>query len=292
MGEGLDGPLVIGRRFCGPPGSGNGGYVCGIVAARLSEPAQVTLRRPPPLDTPLTVTRDEAGTVSVSQDGALVAEAVPVRGLTATRGGASEREHAPPGTRAGGADGTVASEPAGAGDAGAWLASLAAAAGATDVTGLPEPVPVDAAREAGAGSWLRTNPERLPFPACFVCGPGRADGLRILPGQVAGRNLSADVWSPAADLTGPDGYVRPEFLWAALDCTGGIGAFGNDPDGPPYLLGRFAVRQLAPVEAGQPHVVAGWRLGRQGRKLLAGSALFTAGGELAGLGMATWIQLA
>jgi hypothetical protein len=38
-------------------------------------------------------------------------------------------------------------------------------------------------------------------------------------------------------------------------------------------------------------VVTGWRLGREGRKMLAGSALFTAGGDLAGVGLATWIQL-
>ena len=30
--------LVISSRFCGPPGSGNGGYVCGRVAAYLDGP--------------------------------------------------------------------------------------------------------------------------------------------------------------------------------------------------------------------------------------------------------------
>ena len=116
------------------------------------------------------------------------------------------------------------------------------------------------AREASAGSWLRTSPERHPFPSCFVCGPDRADGLRIAPGRVAGQEMSADVWSPSADLAGPDGVVRPEFLWAgAGPRLGGIGAFGDDPDGPPYLLGRLAVRQVAPVQAGEPQVVTGWR---------------------------------
>ena len=46
-----------------------------------------------------------------------------------------------------------------------------------------------------------------------------------------------------------------------------------------------------PSRPGEPHVVTGWRLGREGRKMLAGSALFTAGGDLAALGVATWIQL-
>jgi hypothetical protein len=241
-----DDRVVIDRRFCGPPDSGNGGYVCGVMAACLSEPAQVTLRRPPPLGIPLTVTR-KAGSARLEHDGALVAEAAPA----AARGPAAE-----------------------------------------DLLGQrPGPVALADAREAGAGSWLRTSPERHPFPSCFVCGPDRADGLRITPGRVAGRDLSADLWSPGGDLAGPDGAVRPEFLWAALDCTGGIGAFGDDPDGPPYLLGRLAVRQLAPIQAGEPHVVTGWRLSREGRKMLAGSALFTAGGDLAGVGLATWIQL-
>ena len=48
--------IVVGARFNGPPGSGNGGYTCGLVAAAtgLAHP-EVTLRRPPPLDTPLRV---------------------------------------------------------------------------------------------------------------------------------------------------------------------------------------------------------------------------------------------
>src|SRR5450755_4067922 len=49
--------LVIPSRFCGPPGSGNGGYVCGRIAAYVDGPVTVTLRRPPPLATPMAVER-------------------------------------------------------------------------------------------------------------------------------------------------------------------------------------------------------------------------------------------
>jgi len=42
--------------------------------------------------------------------------------------------------------------------------------------------------------------ENHPFPMCFVCGPERADGLRILPGPVAGRELIAAPWTPGLDL--------------------------------------------------------------------------------------------
>ena len=44
---------TIDPRFNGPPGSGNGGYACGLVAGLLGGPAEVTLRLPPPLGTPL-----------------------------------------------------------------------------------------------------------------------------------------------------------------------------------------------------------------------------------------------
>ena len=63
------------------------------------------------------------------------------------------------------------------------------------------------------------------------------------------------------------------------------------PDDTQYLLGRFAARQLGAIKAGDPHVVVGWRLAAQGRKILAGSALFTASGQAVGVAQATWIRL-
>jgi hypothetical protein len=53
----LSSSIVIERRFHGPPQSGNGGYTCGLVSSFVNEPAQVTLRSPPPLDRPLSVIR-------------------------------------------------------------------------------------------------------------------------------------------------------------------------------------------------------------------------------------------
>lgn len=43
----------IDARFCGPPGSGNGGFVAGTLARRVGVAAEVTLRRPAPLEQPL-----------------------------------------------------------------------------------------------------------------------------------------------------------------------------------------------------------------------------------------------
>ena len=70
--------IVIERRFRGPSESGNGGYTCGLVAAFVDGPAEVTLRLPPPLDCRLQVERDGEA-VRVLDDGALVAEARPAR---------------------------------------------------------------------------------------------------------------------------------------------------------------------------------------------------------------------
>ncbi len=69
--------VSIPRRFSGPPESGNGGYSAGVLARFVDAPAvEVTLRRPPPLDRPLTV--DRHGTGATLRDGdALIAEAAP-----------------------------------------------------------------------------------------------------------------------------------------------------------------------------------------------------------------------
>ena len=66
--------ILIPARFNGPPGSANGGFACGLVAALVPGRAEVTLRSPPPLDTPLTVARTE-GQVEVRHDDTLVAHA-------------------------------------------------------------------------------------------------------------------------------------------------------------------------------------------------------------------------
>jgi len=69
--------IIIPGRFNGPPGSANGGYASGLVAALVGEPAEVTLRVPPPLDRALAVAHDD-GRVEVLDGGTVVAEASPV----------------------------------------------------------------------------------------------------------------------------------------------------------------------------------------------------------------------
>ncbi len=52
-------PVVIQHRFCGPPDSGNGGYVSGIIGEALGGKATVRLFLPPPLGRPLTLDLDD-----------------------------------------------------------------------------------------------------------------------------------------------------------------------------------------------------------------------------------------
>jgi hypothetical protein len=76
IGANLAAQIVIDPRYSGPPGSANGGYTCGLVAAFLDGPAEVTLRLPPPLGRPLRVEKPR-GRVEVYDGDALVAEAGP-----------------------------------------------------------------------------------------------------------------------------------------------------------------------------------------------------------------------
>jgi hypothetical protein len=54
-------PIVIDKRFCGPPNSANGGYVCGLLAAHIDGNAEVILLAPPPLGQRLDIAAGEYG---------------------------------------------------------------------------------------------------------------------------------------------------------------------------------------------------------------------------------------
>jgi hypothetical protein len=118
-----------------------------------------------------------------------------------------------------------------------------------------------------------------PFPTCFVCGPARSDGLGLTAGPV-GDGVVAAAWTPE--------IADPVMVWAALDCPGGWSA---DLPGRPMVLGRMTCRIDALPQIGEPHVVQGWLLGGEGRKVHTGSALYGARGEVLAIAQATWITL-
>src|SRR4051794_31035726 len=69
--------VVISKRFCGPPTTGNGGYTCGLVAQAMHVPADVTIRRPIPMEKELAI--HELGDLVHLKDGEeLIAEAAPL----------------------------------------------------------------------------------------------------------------------------------------------------------------------------------------------------------------------
>ncbi|HTR91333.1 MAG TPA: hypothetical protein VMI73_06305 [Trebonia sp.] len=254
-GRAADLALLIAPRFCGPPGSGNGGYVSGRVAAYvasacLNGPVTVTLRKPPPLDTPMAVERDGDGALRLTHDGTLIADAAPAE------------------------DGP-----------------------ALDV---PEPVSAQQAHAAAGRAAYYADPV---FPGCFVCGMDRGpgDGLRIFPGQVAGRPLWAAPWTPDKSVTDGSGTVRPEMVWAALDCPSGIAAAeaaGLSGD-TAILLGRMTATLAAPVAAqsaalpaaGDECRVIAWPVARDGRKLTAGSALLAPDGTVLAAASTVWLTM-
>lgn len=70
--------ITIANRFCGPTSSGNGGYVCGLLArelaGELNGDAVVRLEAPPPLDTALEIQKLEE-TIQLVQDDKVLATA-------------------------------------------------------------------------------------------------------------------------------------------------------------------------------------------------------------------------
>ena len=143
--------------------------------------------------------------------------------------------------------------------------------------------------EAQAASEHYAGKIAHPAPHCFVCGPARAtgDGLCIYPVRIPGRDYTAAPWMPDESLLDESGIIRPEFIWAALDCPGGLAAAGEPIK--KVLLGRLAAKQLHSQLTLAPYVVIGWVIATEGRKHHTGSALFTTAGELCAYARAIWI---
>jgi hypothetical protein len=155
----------------------------------------------------------------------------------------------------------------------------------------PEPVTLDdagRASERGYARWAGSH----PFPTCVVCGPDRErlDGFRIFPGEVEGREVFAAPWTPDPSLAADDGVVRPECVWAALDCPTSAPVILFEKHRP-IVLAQLAVSIEGAVRAGEPHVLMSWRLGVEGRKRRGAAVLLGAGGELLARSEALWIEL-
>jgi hypothetical protein len=141
---------------------------------------------------------------------------------------------------------------------------------------LPDPVGLE---EARAASERYRAPADGVFSHCFVCGRAREDGFGVFAGPVEGRELAASTWAPLPWTAGSDGSVRPEFVWATLDCPT---YFASHLSGELTLsvLVRQRTELHAPVPAKGEHVVVAWPIEAEGRKRLAGAAVLSADGAL------------
>lgn len=226
----------IERRFRGPPESGNGGYVAGLVAAALGgSNCTVTLKSPPPLDRDLTLKTGGTAATLFDDDNIVV---------------------------------TASREP----------------------VEIDVPPPPSLAEARDAEPRFTGHVDHI-FPGCFVCGPDReqGDGMRIFPGALHdSAHRVAATWVPDESVSDENGIVRPEFLWAALDCPG---YFAVEPNAGLALLGRMSAVLHRQAHAGEPLIVTGWPIDSVGRKHRVGSALHDANGELVAAATATWITL-
>ncbi|MFN4177464.1 PaaI family thioesterase [Phenylobacterium sp.] len=235
--------VMIGRQFCGPPNSGNGGYVCGVLADGLAEdlngPVTAVLRAPIPLDVDLDLQRGEDGMV-LSGQGSLIGAAGPAR------------------------------------------------------VELPEPPPspgLEAARAAGArhiGHTQRTH------PICFTCGTARedGDGLRVFAGPLEGAEpgVVACTWVAHPNFAGPDGTIAPAVVWAALDCPGYF-AWVEKEGRHGALLGTMTGEILRRPNAGEECVLVAWPIARDGRKEIAGVAMYDLDNRLMARAHQVWIVI-
>lgn len=151
---------------------------------------------------------------------------------------------------------------------------------------VPAVVSVEEARRAAEN--YRAPSDGL-FSNCFVCGRAREDSFEVFAGQVEGHDVVATPWTPPEWTAGDGGYVRPEFVWAVLDCPT---YFACHLEGELTLsmLVRQRAEMLAPVAAGEEHVVIAWPIEQDGRKRLAGTAVLSAQGETLALAEALMIE--
>lgn len=247
--------LIVPRRFCGPPDSGNGGWTAGALAALDAfaspddrsdsrPPIEVSLRRPPPLDTPLHIDV-EAGVTTASLDGTVVGTAHRV-----------DRE-------------LLEVDPV--------PHDIAAAAESTfpglDFHPFPTCFVCGTARDADDG--LRI------FPGSVGEGPAGT--------------LAAATWTPHPSLhedwhayTDERPRVSVATTWSALDC---ISGWAGDFSDRLMVLGRMTARVDDLPVIGEPHVVVGEGRGRDGRKTFTASTLHDADGRVVATAEHIWIAV-
>lgn len=244
--------ILVPRRFCGPPSSGNGGWSAGALAAVTVERADhadrwpaitVALRRPPPLDTEMPVAAEDGWTVA-SYDGSPVARA---------RVADHELTEVPP---------VSAAE------------AHAAAPGYRGHLKHPFPTCFSCGPGRDEGDGLRIFP-----------GPVDGDDLGRVAAQWTPHPSVAEDWhayqEPARD-------TALSVTWAALDCVGG---WSTDIDERPMVLGTITLRADTLPRIGEEHIVVGAMRGGEGRKTFTAATLYDSAGGVVATAEHVWITV-
>jgi hypothetical protein len=244
--------IMVPRRFCGPPSSGNGGWSAGALAAVTVERADhaepwpaitVALHQPPPLDTELPVSTDDGWTLA-TYGGSIV-------------GRARVAEHELP-------------------EVPAVSAEVARAATAAYRGFGAHPFPTcftcGTGREEGDG--LRIFPGDVPddeqrrVAAPWTPHPSVAEDWHTY--QESARDASVPV------------------AWAALDCVGG---WSTDIEERPMVLGTITLRLDSLPRIGEEHVVVGAMRGHEGRKTFTMATLYDSSGTVVATAEHVWITV-
>lgn len=252
--------LIVPRRHCGPPDSGNGGWTAGALVAlhphccpdnRVDTwpPMEVTLRQPPPLEAPMLVEVD-GDVVTASFGGAGIATA-------------RSAEHDP-----------VPVDP---------VAPEVARAAEASYTGhafhpFATCFSCGTAREEGDG--LRIFPGRVDDST----GPEGARRPRVAAAWTPHPSLSED-WHTYVD---DQRRASIASTWAALDCAG---AWASDFGERLMVLGRMTARIDTLPVVGEEHVVVGEARGQEGRKAFSATTLYDADGRVVGAAEQVWIAV-
>jgi hypothetical protein len=245
--------LIVPRRFCGPPASGNGGWTAGALAATLPHDADhgrswpavtVTLRQPPPLDVELPVTDDDGGRVA-SYDGRPVARARfadrdpdPVAPVAADEARAAEAAY--PGFRS-----------------------------------HPFPTCFACGTEREEGDGLRIFPGEVS---------PQGETARSAATWTPHPSLAEDWHEYRDDVR----HAALPVTWAALDC---VGAWAADMADRPMVLGTMTARIDALPVIGEEHVVIGAARGQEGRKTFTAATLYDADARVVAVAEHVWVTV-
>lgn len=154
---------------------------------------------------------------------------------------------------------------------------------------------------------MRTSTIRVPER---LCGPSRTGHGGYVAGLLAGElggnasvrlrkgapiDIPMNVEAATGQVRlfeGPDmvaegtDRIKPEYLWAVLECAGGFAWFPHM-----VVLGGIEARVDSGIRPGEKCVATGWRIETEGRKFIAGSAVYSESGLPVAIGRATWIEL-